>query len=445
MKRVLIISMPFNVGIGGFIRSYNVFPRLAKSLAENYEVELFIPVNAIRTVMKIHLLKILSKDDNMKLLDHIINVNDKIQDDIRALEKLSNYSFMINEKVLERALEVNSELLLKEHREKYFRIMLIREGLLDALHPLLVRILENKFMIEIKRFYKDSYDFIYSHHETIDALEVLRMLSKQSKRVIILLQLNLGRNTIERVMSEKIMSDISRRTHISGFLSVSPQPILETPFLLKFVRSENIRILYPAVAIDPKLLDYAREIKHLNSAVFFGRLTVEKGVIDLLKAWKHVIAIEPQAKLTLIGLPEGSYVDKILREAVNQMKDNIRYIGYIPHREKLFKIVSRHAVLAYPSRRDSFSLTVLESLAMGLRVVAYDIPALRYIYQGSKLVKLLPPGDYKQLALKIIESFKEDTREDNITSRILSAHSSWEKVALGEYRCLLELVTRSSN
>ncbi|MGC9106917.1 MAG: glycosyltransferase family 4 protein [Infirmifilum sp.] len=444
MKRALLISMPFKVGIGGFIRSYNVFPRLAKSLAESYEVELFIPVNAIRTVMKIYLLEILSRDDNIKLLDHVNAVNDKIQDDIRDLERLSNYSFMINEKVLERALKVNSELLLKEHREneKYFRVMSIRAGLLNALHPLLMRFFENKYIIKVKELYQGSYDFIYSQHETIDALEVLRMLSKQSKRVIILLQSNIGRNRVERVMSEKIMSDISRRTHISGFLSVSPQPIVETPFLLKFVKPENIRILYSAVAIDPKLLDYAREIKHLNSAVFFGRLTVEKGIIDLLKAWKHVIAIEPQAILTLIGLPESNYVDKILRDAVAQMRDNIRYIGYIPHGEKLFQIVSRHKVLAYPSRRDSFSLTVLESLAMGLRVVAYDIPALRYIYQGSRLVKLLPPGDYKQLALKIIESFKEDTREDSITSRILSAHSSWEKVALGEYRCLLELVTK---
>jgi glycosyltransferase involved in cell wall biosynthesis len=56
--------------------------------------------------------------------------------------------------------------------------------------------------------------------------------------------------------------------------------------------------------------------------------------------------------------------------------DKILLTGHIP-REELFMLKAKALVHLYPSHEDAFPYSVLESLALGTPVVAYDIPALR--------------------------------------------------------------------
>jgi glycosyltransferase involved in cell wall biosynthesis len=64
----------------------------------------------------------------------------------------------------------------------------------------------------------------------------------------------------------------------------------------------------------------------------------------------------------------------------------------------------RKARLAiYPSHVDSFSYTVLESLLLGVPVVAYNIPALRLNYSGVEGLYLVEEGDIEALATKVLE------------------------------------------
>jgi len=73
---------------------------------------------------------------------------------------------------------------------------------------------------------------------------------------------------------------------------------------------------------------------------------------------------------------------------------NIEYLGYFKHREELFKRVAEAKVLVYPSHQDAFPLTLLEAVALGLLCVAYDIPALRYVYREVPSVTLVRERRY---------------------------------------------------
>jgi len=56
--------------------------------------------------------------------------------------------------------------------------------------------------------------------------------------------------------------------------------------------------------------------------------------------------------------------------------------GFLP-KEKYYETLARARALVYPSHSDSFSLVILESLAVGTPVVTYDIPGPRSVYGGS--------------------------------------------------------------
>jgi glycosyltransferase involved in cell wall biosynthesis len=224
---------------------------------------------------------------------------------------------------------------------------------------------------------------------------------------------------------------------VLGVLAVSPQPIIESPLITGMTR--DIRILIPALALDPALyaIDKSESQVEQYSAVYFGRLSREKGLTDLLRAWGIVSQREPKARLTLIGMPESRDILTIMYRYLTRFI-NIRYLGYLPL-NKLYQEVVKHHVLIYPSYRDSFSMTVLEGLALGLKVVAYDIPAIRYIYSCSNMVHIVRKGNISSLAEGVLQWFYVDVEPNTYTKALISLYSSWEKVAKTEAQTILSI------
>jgi glycosyltransferase involved in cell wall biosynthesis len=173
------------------------------------------------------------------------------------------------------------------------------------------------------------------------------------------------------------------------------------------------------------------------SAVYFGRLSREKGLVDLLRAWSIVSQREPRARLTLIGMPDNHETLATVSKYIAEHR-NVDYLGYLPA-EKLYREVVRHHVLIYPSYRDSFSLTVLEALALGLGIVAYDIPAIRYMYSRSNMVYVVKKGDIVSLAEGVIRCFHKNVEPDHYTKTLITLHSSWRKVACKEAQSIIRL------
>ena len=115
----------------------------------------------------------------------------------------------------------------------------------------------------------------------------------------------------------------------------------------------------------------------------------------------------------------------------------------------IVKTLSGASILLYPSYIDTFSLSVLESMAMGLHVVAYKIPALKYYYGNISSVHFVPVGDYVDLALTAINVAEKlgdsriiDPLKDPTVRYVLRKYSSWENVAEEETKYLLEVISK---
>lgn len=97
--------------------------------------------------------------------------------------------------------------------------------------------------------------------------------------------------------------------------------------------------------------------------LYVGRITTEKGIVDLLVAWSRVKAQYPPGtlNLTLVGNLSG--------ELGCRLPDDVAHVGPVPYAE-LGRYYAKADVLVQPSHREAWGTTVAEAMALGCRVVA---------------------------------------------------------------------------
>ena len=110
--------------------------------------------------------------------------------------------------------------------------------------------------------------------------------------------------------------------------------------------------------------------------LFAGRLSPEKGVLELVEAAN--------------GLPLVVAGDGPLRDRVPQAR------GVLP-RAELDALLAGAAVVAVPSRREGFGLVAAEAMAHGKPVVASAVGGLLDLVVDGETGLLVPPGDVAAL------------------------------------------------
>lgn len=100
--------------------------------------------------------------------------------------------------------------------------------------------------------------------------------------------------------------------------------------------------------------------------IYCGRLTPQKGIHHLLKAFSRIA--DTNCFLTLIGAYDNSsgYFDDYLKQP-----SRYRFLGQIPHSEVKAQL-SRADVFVFPSLSEGMSLACLEALGMGLPLIVSD-------------------------------------------------------------------------
>jgi glycosyltransferase involved in cell wall biosynthesis len=132
-----------------------------------------------------------------------------------------------------------------------------------------------------------------------------------------------------------------------------------------------------------------------SSILYFGRLSPEKGVADLLRAMKHV----PHAQLRIAGDgPQRAALESLARELG---LTNVEFIGHVDG-TVLDRMIASACFTVLPSRAyETLGKTILESYAWGRPVVASDLGSRRELVEQGETGILFPPGNVEQLAKAI--------------------------------------------
>ncbi len=129
-----------------------------------------------------------------------------------------------------------------------------------------------------------------------------------------------------------------------------------------------------------------------RGALFVGRLSTEKGVDSLLKAWRKI-----DYPLTLVG--DGPLRDQV-RAAVGP---GVHWAGEVGAGD-VFKWIRKSAFLVMPSIwYEPFGLVNIEAMAMGRAVVGSGLGAQAEIVKHRETGLLFEPGDPADLRAKVNE------------------------------------------
>ena len=194
----------------------------------------------------------------------------------------------------------------------------------------------------------------------------------------------------------------------------------------------GFKVAHVPNAIDISSLPRGKDKRYEKQIIFAGRLSKEKGILNLLEVSKKL-----PTDIHIIILGSGPEEDKV-KETVKS-KPNLHFLGYQP-KQKTIELIRGSDVLIQPSIIEGISSTILEAMACKTPIIATNTGGNKEILQHDKTAILIEPNSYDQILNKILdlisnkqrattlceEAFKEVQRYDwsNIGKLYLNIYES---------------------
>ena len=144
----------------------------------------------------------------------------------------------------------------------------------------------------------------------------------------------------------------------------------------------------------------AKQIPDINGhpkLLVVGRLEEIKGHSLLINALPKVIKKYPDLKVLFLG--NGSLRNKLINQASElSIINNVEFLGF----QNPANYSSMCAVMVIPSLYEAFGLVYIESFALKMPVIAFDVAAANEIIQNNETGFLVNKDDTAELAEKII-------------------------------------------
>jgi glycosyltransferase involved in cell wall biosynthesis len=128
-----------------------------------------------------------------------------------------------------------------------------------------------------------------------------------------------------------------------------------------------------------------------------GRLMRSKGVMEFLAAAPLVQAAHPDVEFLLVGPPVTSGLEGV-PERVVWASPHVRYLG---PRDDVPALLGLTDVFAFPSYREGLPRALMEAGALGLPLVATDVPGCKEVVVDGWNGRLIPPRNATALALAL--------------------------------------------
>lgn len=139
---------------------------------------------------------------------------------------------------------------------------------------------------------------------------------------------------------------------------------------------------------------------------FVGRLEKDKGVNELLEAFKNFSDIHNNCVLLIVGPFDGN--DRISLCNKNFMR-NCSSIIFTGFRNDIQKLLSVMDVLVHPSYREGFSLVIQQAMAMKVPVITTDIPGPSEVIEEGKSGILVPAQNVESLVLAMDQLYNDSS------------------------------------
>jgi glycosyltransferase involved in cell wall biosynthesis len=142
--------------------------------------------------------------------------------------------------------------------------------------------------------------------------------------------------------------------------------------------------------------------------VFFGRVTPDKGIEDLLHAMARVKNDFQSVSLLVCGYVDPGY-QQFLKELILRvnLERNVHFTGWLSTRQELFSWVQRAKISVLPTHYDNLPGTVKESMYLGIPVIVNNVDGMDVLNADRESVLLVEKGNLSMLAGNILTLLKD--------------------------------------
>ncbi len=165
--------------------------------------------------------------------------------------------------------------------------------------------------------------------------------------------------------------------------------------------------------------------------LFVGRLASNKGLLELVEAFRPLAKDDPAAHLVLIGEDGGMRGPILARVRASHLTDRVHVVGHVDDDALLAAAYRESRLLALPSEYESFGLVLLESLAQGRPVVASRVGGIPEFVEDGRAGLLVPPKQVPPLAEAIGRLWHDDRLAHALGEygrREIVPRYTWERV-----------------
>ncbi|WP_404362221.1 glycosyltransferase [Marinobacter sp.] len=126
---------------------------------------------------------------------------------------------------------------------------------------------------------------------------------------------------------------------------------------------------------------------------FIGQMIPRKGIPDLIQMFDKLYSRDQTLRLELIG--DGRQREEL--EIIAAEKDSASAIKFLGFRSDRLERLSRFNVFIMTSSLEGIPRCMMEAMALGIPVVAYDIPGVDQLIEHGETGLLAPLGDLNAL------------------------------------------------
>lgn len=152
-----------------------------------------------------------------------------------------------------------------------------------------------------------------------------------------------------------------------------------------------------------ELKDYDLEVSDEEYALYFGRLSKEKGILNLINAFTKL----KEGKLYIAGEgPEKETIEKIIKE--NNLEDRIKLLGFL-NADQMKDTIRKCKFVIVPSIwYENCPYSVMETLAIGKPVIGANIGGIPELVKNEQSGFTYKYDDIDELANKMETLFNNE-------------------------------------
>lgn len=372
------------------------------------------------------------------LVTEIINENEEERDffiDIYTIEspKLQNIQYK------------NSE-IIQIHIKK-------RTRFLCKMRNLFLKIIKRKYRYipynrELLKKFRDNYDVILVENNMQVYEDIYKHITNGKKNMVFHMHNDINNTTKPEYLCKMIIETARVILPVSMYIKNRLNSVLP---------NNKMEILYNCV--DTELfspMDVAesrrkREKYNLDSNDFVflyaGSLYAEKGVLELVKAFRKVQQVKKNAKLLIVGsvwydlIEKDEYFNKLVAES-EKCGESIVFTGYIYPKEMPEVYAIADAMVVPTLCEEAFGVVALEGMAMKLPIIATNSGGLVEVLDKENAIIV----DKQQEVIKQLEmAMMELMNDEEIRLKMIESagkkfiqHSEFDK--RNYYRNFLEII-----